>query len=80
MLRDPRDGLRPPADEHDDHGRAGGIDGLDQLLLRARQSQLGPVARLAAGAVIRQAGFLAHNQDRYVGLPRQFNRLGEPIR
>ena len=48
VLGDPRHREDAAADEHDDGGRPGGDDCLDQRLLRPREPEIGRVAELAA--------------------------------
>ncbi len=79
VRRDPRDRLRTPADQHHHDRRAGFGHRFHELLLHARQPEFGAVACFAAGAVVRQARFFAHNQDRHIRLPRRLDRFREAL-
>ncbi len=67
MLGDPGNGRRSPVDQYDHERGAGGLERLDQLLLHARQPQLGAVARFARGAGRGQPRPVAHHDDRHFG-------------
>jgi hypothetical protein len=68
---------RPAGDEHEDHRRAGGGHGGDELLLAPWKPQLHPVAHLAAGAVERQPRAFADDDDGHVRAARGLGRHGD---
>ncbi len=74
-----RSSVGPAGDEHQ-HDRGARLeDGADELLLHAGQVERRTVARLAARAVVGQAGLVADDQHRHVGLPREGDRLCEAV-
>ena len=58
----------PPDEQHRDDRRAGGEQRLEQLLLAARQVEVGDVAALARGALAEQPGLVAEHDHAHVGV------------
>ena len=71
MLKRPRQGERPAAEDEDNNGLSGRDHFLEEFLLAARQTQKSP----GSGFAGHLRGILAERQDGNVGLLSSFDRL-----